>query len=380
MRLLFTITFYSPYLSGLTLYVKRLAEAFSGEYPTTVLTFRHKKELPVSESLKNVNIVRAIPLVSISKGFLSPDFVAKCWLLVKDCDVVVINLPELEGLVAAIFGKLFRKKVISIYHCEVILPDNFINKIIQAVLNSANFLTLWLSESIVTYTDDFAVNSRYLNSFIKKVKTVYPLINSPEVNKRVQNIIIKKIGTSNSKIIGVAARLAAEKGIEYLLEAIPLIRRELGKIDFKIVIAGSLSPVGEESYKKKITGLAEKYKDSVIFLGEIRENKMGSFYSLIDILVLPSVNSTESFGMVQVEAMMMGVPVVVSDLPGVRQPVIITGMGVVVPPKNAARLASAIAETVRHKSKFIKPKALINEIFAVEKTVHFYRRLLSSEK
>ena len=54
---------------------------------------------------------------------------------------------------------------------------------------------------------------------------------------------------------------------------------------------------------------------------------MGSFYTCIDVLVVPSINSTEAFGLVQVEAMMMGVPVVASDLPGVRVPVQKQGWG-----------------------------------------------------
>ena len=66
----------------------------------------------------------------------------------------------------------------------------------------------------------------------------------------------------------------------------------------KIVIAGSLDPVGEREYKEKILTLVEKYIEYVVFLGELKEQEMGAFYSLLDILVLPSVNSTEAFGMV----------------------------------------------------------------------------------
>jgi glycosyltransferase involved in cell wall biosynthesis len=63
--------------------------------------------------------------------------------------------------------------------------------------------------------------------------------------------------------------------------------------------------------------------------------------------VVPSLNSTESFGRVQIEAMLNGVPVVASHLPGVRQPVTMTGMGRVVPVGDAASLATAIVSLLR---------------------------------
>ncbi len=59
---------------------------------------------------------------------------------------------------------------------------------------------------------------------------------------------------------------------------------------------------------------------------------------------MPSINSTESFGMVQVEAMICGTPVIASDLPGVRQPVKSSGMGKIVAVKDAKSLADAITE------------------------------------
>ena len=58
--------------------------------------------------------------------------------------------------------------------------------------------------------------------------------------------------------------------------------------------------------------------------------------------MLPSINGTESFGMVQIESMSCGTPVIATDLPGVRQPVIETGMGEIVPPRDAPALAQAL--------------------------------------
>ena len=66
---------------------------------------------------------------------------------------------------------------------------------------------------------------------------------------------------------------------------------------------------------------------------------MAAFYPNLDILTIPSLNSTESFGLVQIEAMMNGVPVISSNLPGVRQPVLRHKMGRVIPIGDSKALA-----------------------------------------
>lgn len=377
MHILFSLTYYTPYSSGLTLYVKRLAQELQKkENNITVLCMRHLSSLQASETINNISVKRAAPLFQISKGFFSLDWIFQSYTEVKKAEAVIINLPQFEGVIPALFGKLLGKKVISIYHCEVVLPAGFLNRAIQSLLNISNKVSLFLSETIITYTKDFGENSRVLKSFLYKTKYIYPPIPVPKIDKRVQDMIRKKITSTNRQVlIGVAARLAAEKGIEYLLEGIPLLRDKL-KTKFKILIAGSLNPVGEESYKRKILELAKRYKDDVVFLGELKEEEMGSFYSLLDILVLPSVNSTESFGMVQVEAMMMGVPVVVSDLPGVRVPVQKTGMGQIVPVKDIQMLASAIREILLNRKTYIKDNQLIKNTFSVRETTNFYLNLL----
>ncbi len=403
MQILFSLTYYTPYSSGLTLYVKRLGEALVKKgFDVTVLTMNFDKHCRSAEIVNGIKIVRVDYLARISKGFISLDWVIKSWQEVKKADAIIINLPQFEGLIPAILGKILGKKVISIYHCEVNLPDGLSHKIIEWFLSLSHFLTLSLSNIVITYTEDFAKHSKLLRHFSSKLQFIYPPILVASIDKRIQKVLNGKIGKVDY-VIGVAARLAAEKGIEYLLEAVPeitsLLRlsgeeqsddsritssvndsgqaRMTVKTGIKIIIAGSLSPVGEENYKRKLYDLVEKYKDYVVFLGELKERKMGSFYSLLDVLVLPSINSTEAFGMVQVEAMMMGVPVVATNLPGVRIPIKKTGMGKIVTVKNSKELAEAIVEVLEDKKKYIKDSRFVKDEFSIEKTIEFYQKLLS---
>ena len=93
----------------------------------------------------------------------------------------------------------------------------------EKALLFSNYLSLSLSEKIISYTKDFADNSFLLKQFKNKVVVTYPPISGLKVDKRIQKILKDKITRSWVFVIGVAARLAAEKGIEYLFEALPQI-------------------------------------------------------------------------------------------------------------------------------------------------------------
>jgi len=95
MKLLFSISYYTPYVSGLTLYVKRLAEKLAGNgFRCTVICNQHARNLQREENLNNVKVVRAVPFAVISKGFLSIDFIFKCFHLIRNNDVAVVSLPQ----------------------------------------------------------------------------------------------------------------------------------------------------------------------------------------------------------------------------------------------------------------------------------------------
>jgi len=96
---------------------------------------------------------------------------------------------------------------------------------------------------------------------------------------------------------------------------------------------------------------------------------MAVFYKACDVTILPSINSTESFGLVQVESMLCGTPVVASDLPGVRVPIRTTQMGRIVPPRDARSLADAIVEAIRHRAEYVQPREMIEQHFSLQTTV-----------
>jgi glycosyltransferase involved in cell wall biosynthesis len=149
------------------------------------------------------------------------------------------------------------------------------------------------------------------------------------------------------RIIGMVARLAAEKGVEFLMEAMSDILKKHPTA--RVLHVGQYQDVmGEEEYTNKLQPMIKALGDRWTFLGILSPPELAAFYRLCEVTVLPSTNSTESFGIVQVESMSCGTPVVASDIPGVRIPIKMTGMGQLAPPANAQALAESICEVLEH--------------------------------
>jgi glycosyltransferase involved in cell wall biosynthesis len=144
----------------------------------------------------------------------------------------------------------------------------------------------------------------------------------------------------------------------------------------RVLFAGPYQNVlGEEPYAKRIRPLVEQYQDHWTFLGVLNPREMAAFFHNCDVTVLPSLNSTESFGMVQVEGMLCGAPSIASALPGVRQPVMMTGMGEIVPIGDSAALAEAVIRVLNDKAKYTRPRSDIEAQFSTLRTAEQYEKL-----
>ncbi|HWQ99263.1 MAG TPA: glycosyltransferase family 4 protein [Candidatus Methylomirabilis sp.] len=84
--------------------------------------------------------------------------------------------------------------------------------------------------------------------------------------------------------------------------------------------------------------------DRCHFAGRVTHDRLPGAYRAMDVFAFPSTSAAEAFGLVAVEAMATGVPVVASDLPGVRSVVLDRTTGLLVPPQNSVALAGAIKE------------------------------------
>ena len=377
MRVLIALTYYRPHVSGLTIYTESLARGLARRgHAVTVLTSRFHPALPAREFLDGVEVIR-VPIVSkISKGVVMPLFPLYAARLIRRHDVVNIHMPQLEAAALALLGRLFGKGVALTYHCDLHLPSGIFNRLVQSSLGPLNHAAAYLAHRIVTTTEDYARHSPFLSQFMPKVVAISPLVDMAKPDPVITQRLAQRWQLNGRARVGFAARFAAEKGVQYLLQALPAVLEQVP--DLHLVFTGAYKDtVGEEQYLANLSPLLRRYADRLTFLDLLRPEEMPSFFSLCDVLAVTSLNCTEAFGLVQIEAMLSGTPVVASDLPGVREAVRRTGMGEIVPPADAAALAAALVRVIKQRQTYVRPREEVARAFDLTQSVRLYEELFA---
>lgn len=375
MKVLIVLTYYRPHISGLTIYVERLARALAKRgHQVTVLTSHYQKDLPREEMIDGVRVIRHPVLFRFSKGSIMPGFLSRAWMLMTQHDIVHIHLPQAEGGPLAIIGRLLaRKPVVLTYHSDLQLPQGLVNRIVDRLVFTSNTIAGFFADSISAYTDDFAKHSPFLSKFGKKIIVIPPPIEIRAPDPGAVNELKQRFHTNGHCVVGFAARFAEEKGIQYLITSIPFVREKIPNV--KYLLAGEYKNVIGEHVWDDLQPLIQQYREHLEFLGPVPVQEMGNFFGACDVLTVASINSTETFGLVQVEAMMSGCPAVATNLPGVREPIRMTGMGEIVPIKDARALADGIVRVLQNRATYLRPRHEIEAMFAIEQTVQAYEKL-----
>jgi glycosyltransferase involved in cell wall biosynthesis len=376
MRVLNTLYYYRPHFSGLTVYTERLAMALAAQGHTlTVLTSRYARKLPAEESLDGVRVLRVPVLATVSKGPIMPTFLLHAFRLLRVHDVLQLHVPQLDAAPLALLARLMGKPVVVTYHCDLSLPTSPLNRIANWASRLANSLALSLAQAVVTNTRDYAESSPALRRVLHKLVVIPPpSIVAPVDPARGRALRERFRVQAQDRLIGMAARLATEKGAEVLAQAMPHVLQVHPTA--RVLYVGQYQDVmGEAAYRARLKPTLAALGDRWSFLGVLDPEDMAAFYALCDVTVLPSLNSTESFGMVQVESMLCGTPVVASDLPGVRQPVQQSGMGLVVPPRDPLRLAQAINQVLADRARYAEQGCAWCEGLSPANVADSYQRL-----
>jgi glycosyltransferase involved in cell wall biosynthesis len=374
MKVLEVLTYYRPHVSGLTIYVDRLSRALArAGHQVTVFTSQYDSSLPIEETHDGVHIIRVPVAFRVSKGVIMPRFGPMAWSMVRDSDIVHLHLPQFDAPGVAFRGRLMGKPVVLTYHSDLRLPEGVFNRVAEQVINVMNRLAGTLSDAVVTYTYDFGSHSPFLSRYLdKKLHVISPPVELAKVNEGEIEAFRTKHDLAGKWVIGISARIAAEKGIEILLRALPAI---LDKYPDAHVIQANPAALGESAYQSKLEPLFKRFEANYHLLGPLFGADLSAFYRSLDCLVMCSLNNTETFGLVQIEAMMSGTPVVSSNLPGVRQPVSLTGMGEVTPVGDHEALADAIMRVLENRASYIRSPGIIADSFNPDATAAAYSDL-----
>lgn len=249
-------------------------------------------------------------------------------------DIIHFHFPfplgELSYLLSSLFWKHIRQaKTVVTWHSDIIKQKNFLRLYHP-------FLIAFLQQvdKIIATSPNMIEHSPYLQRFKEKCEVIPLGIDTSSLNNDKAIIQAKELrdNLKSKKVVLFIGRLVYYKGVEYLVEA-------MEHIDATLLLVGE--GILKDSLQRRAKEL--NISDKVKFLGKASAEELAAVLHSCDVFVLPSIERSEAFGLVQVEAMACGKPVVSTNLstgvPYVNQD---KTTGLVVPPKNSEALASAI--------------------------------------
>ena len=370
LKILISLTYYYPHLTGLTYHVQLIAEELTRRgHQVTILTTRYSSELPRDAVMHNgVRVVRLWAPIRISRGLIMPAYPWALLQLLRQHDIVSIHTPMLETALVSLLAGITGRKVIPTHHGDLVLPRSLLNRFITRIVFGFYRFMGRRAPKIIGYSADYAKHSRYLQPFRDKVKVIYPPISIPEPAADAVARLREKWQPAAGPLIGYSGRFVLEKRPDLLIQSLTVINRKYPNA--KIVFAGEYDIQYENTWQQQ-QQLVQKFKPQLLFLGLVRDKQaLANFYAACDVLVLPS--DTECFALAQVEAMLCGTPVVMTDIPGGRVPVTVTGMGRLAKPGNWQSIGEAVLEVYENLQKYTKPRAFIAECFSFEETINRY--------
>ena len=325
MRILHIYKDYHPVFGGIENHLRWLAEAQAARgHDVTVLVTNPAGMTTTVREENGVRVIRAARLATMASTPLS---VSMPLLLRRETpDIVHLQFPYPVGEVSQWLLRRGQATVIS-YQSDVVRQAailKFYNPILKRVLRRA--------DRILASSPNYIQSSPWLRPLARKC-TVVPLgvdvkrFASPQP-ARVQAIRQRYPGP----LLLFVGRLRYYKGLEYLIRA-------MRRVEATLLIVGTgpeAARLGAMSYD---LGLA----DRVHFLGDVGDDRLPAYYQAADIFVLPSSHRSEAFGIVLLEAMAAGTPLISTELGTGTSWVNQDGVtGLVAPPRDADALARAI--------------------------------------
>jgi glycosyltransferase involved in cell wall biosynthesis len=213
-----------------------------------------------------------------------------------------------------------------------------------------------LADRIVATTKSYAKTSPVLSNMLERIVIIPCGVDTKRFSPDHSFQGKKTKHKSSSPRILYVGKLIHYKGVDALIKAFKTVLAKFPNCS--LMIAGD----GEKRYE--LMDLAKKLElgDRVIFAGWVPDKWLPHYYCTSDLLVLPSIESRrEAFGMVLLEAMACGIPVIASDIPGPEEVVNSKEIGLLAPPGNAEKLAQAIIDLL-HDNRLTEKRARVHAL------------------
>lgn len=328
MRILHLYKYYYPFLGGIENHLRLLASEQARTHQVQALVCNTELR-SAEEWVGPVRVHRCGQWTNKFSTPFAPCYPIALHRLVRAADRVHIHLADPPAVF--FFPFLFprrEKPLVVTYHMEVHSNHPHLSQVYRFFLDRL----LPLAQRIIVGSPGLR-SSPVLQPYRHRCEMIPYGIDperfraTPAVRQQAERIR-QRFG---SPLVLFVGRLVYYKGLPTLLEAASQIRA-------RVLIIGT----GPEEPVLRQRAAQLQMEEQVTFLGGVSEAELPAYYHACDVFTLPSTCSAESFGLVQLEAMACGKPVVSTDLPGVSFVNRHGETGLVVPPQDAVRLAEAL--------------------------------------
>lgn len=385
MKILMLTPYFYPHTGGTEKYVKDLAtELVKKGHEVTVITNNVpiSKHAPAEETAKEGFKIIRLPAIDVAYLPITMSFNPK---MCEGYDVIHCHAPAVS-FVRSVVGKV-KAPVMVTYHCDVLMFEKFmgipIPRFLREAFNSllAAYAKFWVkrADGVLATTESYAAGSPVLRAVPHYTAPIG--VHLEGFDKMMEKLNISE-KTKNKNQVVFVGRLAANKGVDYLIRAIPLILRKFP--DLKVLICGE----GEE--KAHLEALIKRFGvgDHVEFQGVLTFEQLITNYANSICFVLPSINSLEAFGIVQLEAMACRTAVVASNIRGVNSVIDNGKAGYIAEPFDPKDLAEKIMMVLSDPAKAIEMgkygRKMCEDIYnwdkITDRIVGFYHEIISKKK
>ncbi len=344
MKILQTPCRFKPYIGGVENYVYGLSKQLVKQgHEVKVICANEPASSKAQEQIDGIEVNRLRYTGKIANTNIMPMLPFK--LLKEDCDVIHTHLPTpWSADWSAIISFLRRKKLVVTYHNDIV--GGGFSKYIAKLYNMTLLqFVLKTAHKIIITQPEYLDYSPYLERYRDKV-VVIPVGVDADRFKPIKGI--KK----NKNIVGFLSVLDEYhryKGLDYLLRAIAQAKEKIP--DIRLLVGGGGALVQEYEKMADELGIAQ----NVEFWGFVPEDRLVEFYNKLDVFVLPSTSrEQEGFGIVAVEALACGTPVIITDIVGLSKEIKKNSVGIVIKPKDVDELTKMLIKLLSGRSKTIR--------------------------
>jgi glycosyltransferase involved in cell wall biosynthesis len=336
LRVCLVSPYYAPHVGGVESHVRDLARYLVRQGDSvTVLTSRFSRMLPALERREGVVVRRVPTLLNVLRTPLMPAVYRE--VMKGRWDVVHSHSPPpVTAYFACTAANTIDVPHVLTHHAddEVQLPA--LGPLIVAVYReSLGRYTFAHSAQVVVSSQTYASTSRLVWNYDPQV--IGAAIDPSRFGSHVDGTHVREqLGippAPEGHMVLFVGRLVPHKGVEFLLEAVQHMRPSA-----TAVVAGEGPHRGTLQRSARALGIEHR----VVFAGGVPHEELPAYYRAADVLVLPSISRLEAFGLVGLEAMASERPVVLSDIPGVREVIEDGKEGLLAPPAEPDRLAERV--------------------------------------